>query len=254
MDRIRRLDEERKFHDAQARERLTQIDEASEAHTAKTYLDHAPWIRPGLDLLEPLSGKTALDLGSGHGWAAVELARRGAKVLGTDLSWGYCNEARLRHIRLGFDTPFFQADGENLPLSDSSIDRIWGNAILHHLDTQSAIREVTRILAPGGMAVFCEPWGGNPLIAFARKWLPYPGKERTRDEAPWTNKDLGLWREAFPEHQIESFELFSALRRFGGTGANWPLISIVDRFLFRVVPALGKFARYRMICVRKKQG
>lgn len=251
MDRIRRLNEEREFHDAQARERLHQIDEASEAHTAKTYLDHAPWIRKGLDLLEPLNGKTALDLGSGHGWAALELARRGAITFGTDLSWGYCNEARLRHLRFGFKTPFFQADGEQLPLADGSMERIWGNAILHHLDTESAIREVKRILAPGGIAVFCEPWGGNPLIALARKWLPYPGKERTRDEAPWTNRELGLWCRAFPEHRVESFELFSALRRFGGTGANWPVVSRLDRSLFRLIPVLGKFARYRMIWIRK---
>ncbi len=251
MDRTRRLNEEREFHDAQALERSRQIDEASEAHTAKTYLDHAPWIRRGLELLEPLKGQTTLDLGSGHGWAAIELARRGATVFGTDLSWGYCNEGRLRHLRNGFGTPFFQADGENLPFADGSIQRIWGNAILHHLDTKSAIREVNRILAPGGVAVFCEPWGGNPLIAMARKWLPYPGKERTRDESPWTNKELGLWRRAFPEHRIESFELFSAIRRFGGTGAIWPRVSAVDRFLFRILPALGRFARYRMIQIRK---
>ena len=51
-------------------------------------------------------------------------------------------------------------------------DAVWGNAILHHLDLAKAGRELRRVLAPGGVAVFCEPWGGNPLLAFARRALP----------------------------------------------------------------------------------
>lgn len=250
MDRTRRLNEEREFHDRQAKERSVQLDLKVESATANSYLDHAPWIRKGLDLLEPLQGKITLDLGAGHGWAAVELSRRGAKVSGTDLSLGYCAEAKNRHRRFGYFTPFFQADAEHLPLANGSVERLWGNAILHHLDTHAAITEVRRILAPGGMAVFCEPWGGNPFITLARKWLPYPGKERTKDEAPWSNANLKLWRKAFPNHQVESFEFFSALRRFGGTNANWPLIARFDRVLFKWIPFLAHFARYRMIWIK----
>ncbi len=250
MDRTRRLHEEREFHDRQAKERSLQWDLALESKNAQSYLDHAPWIRKGLDLLEPLQGKITLDLGAGHGWAALELARRGAKVSGTDLSLGYCKEALIRHRRLDYCTPFFQADAEHLPLANGSVERLWGNAILHHLDTNAAIKEVHRILAPGGMAVFCEPWGGNPFITLARKWLPYPGKERTHDEAPWSHSQLKLWQAAFPNHKVESFELFSALRRFGGTNATWPWVSRFDGSLFRWLPFLGQFARYRMIWIQ----
>lgn len=108
MDRTRRLNEEREFHDRQAKERSLQLDSKIESATANSYLDHAPWIRKGLDLLEPLQGKITLDLGAGHGWAAVELSRRGAKVSGTDLSLGYCAEAKNRHRRFGYFTPFFR--------------------------------------------------------------------------------------------------------------------------------------------------
>jgi len=48
--------------------------------------------------------------------------------------------------------------------------------ILHHLDLTVAARELRRVLRPGGVAVFCEPWGGNPLLNFARRRLPYAGK------------------------------------------------------------------------------
>ncbi len=250
MDCTRRLLEEQLFHDRQAKERALQRDLTLENSTKNAYLDHAPWIRRGLDLLEPLNGKITLDLGAGHGWAAMELTSRGAIVFGTDLSLGYCTEAKNRHDRFGCSTPFFQADAERLPLANASVERLWGNAILHHLDTKAAINEVRRILAPRGMAVFCEPWGGNPLITLARKWLPYPGKERTRDETPWSNANLKLWLLAFPNHKVESFEFISALRRFGGTGSNWPLLSRFDRHLFRWFPFLGGLARYRMIWIR----
>ena len=75
-----------------------------------------------------------------------------------------------------------QGDGCALRFADASFDRIWGHAVLHHLDVSVAAQEVRRVLRPGGVAVFCEPWGENPLLRWARTRLPYPGKERTPEE------------------------------------------------------------------------
>ncbi len=116
--------------------------------------------------------------------ASVVLARRGGRVTAFDLSPGYLQEARRRTEANGVNVSFVRADGERLPFADASFDRVWGNAVLHHLDVTIAARELHRVLAPGGVAVFCEPWGENPLLNLARRRLPYPGKERTPDEIP----------------------------------------------------------------------
>src|SRR5213076_2968969 len=135
------------------------------------------------------AGRRLLDYGCGHGMASVVLARAGARVTAMDLSHGYLREAATRALANDVTLSLVQADGERLPFADGSFDRIWGNAVLHHLDLEQAGSELRRVLRPGGVAVFCEPWGGNPLLRFARRHLPYPAKERTPDEQPLRSRD-----------------------------------------------------------------
>jgi len=248
-----RLREEREFHDRQAEQRRLDWNEETEKRDEAFFLDHAPWIRRGLELLSPVNGLIVLDMGCGHARAGVELGRRGARVFASDLSLGYCREASERLNRANLDRQVFQADAERLPLATHSVDRIWGNAILHHLDPKTALDEVDRILKPGGRAVFCEPWGGNPLGAWVRNRVSYPGKERTRDESPWTQKELQPWLSRFPGAQVESFELFSALRRLWGTGARWKGAERLDGALLKLIPGLGNWCRYRLLFLEKKQ-
>src|SRR5690348_2673427 len=157
---------ERTFHDRQARRRRAgqpdglQFDDAS-------YLDHESWIRPGFEQLGEVRGLRVLDYACGHGMAAVVLARRGAQVTAFDLSHGYLEEAHARAGANRMTIGFVQAQGERLPFADGAFDRIWGNAVLHHLDLRIAGREIFRVLRPGGRAVFCEPWGENPLLNWA---------------------------------------------------------------------------------------
>ena len=172
-----RLPSEREFHDRQARRRAATFRRQPEAlrFDDDDYLDHETWIRPALRQLGDVRGRRVLDYGCGHGMAAVVLARRGARVTAFDLSPGYLAEARRRARANGVDVAFVQADGQRLPFADASFDRVWGNAVLHHLDLGRAAAELSRVLRPGGLAVFCEPWGENPLLDWARRRLPYPG-------------------------------------------------------------------------------
>src|SRR4051794_8719055 len=129
------------------------------------------------------------------------------------------------------------ADGEDLPFPDASFDAVWGNAILHHLDLARAGRELARVLRPGGVAVFCEPWGGNPLLGLARRWLPYPGKDRTPDEVPLTARDLEPLRAVFPVVEWDGFQLLGMVRRaWRGRGPG--RLDAADRRLLRVCPEL----------------
>src|SRR5207248_1688260 len=102
---------------------------------------------------------------------------------------------------------FLAADAERLPFADSSFDGIWGNAILHHLDLGRAASEIRRVLRVGGRAVFCEPWGENPVLAWARTRLNTATK-RTPTEKPLRNCQLAVLRATFQDVRLRGFQFF----------------------------------------------
>jgi SAM-dependent methyltransferase len=246
-----RLHSEQVFHDAQAADRAARFAElAALRFRDADYLDHEPWIRPAFDLIGDVAGRRVLDYGCGHGMAAVVLARHGAGVTGIDLSAGYVAEAQRRAAANEVEVDFRQADAERLPFPDRSFDAVWGCAILHHLDLERAGAELRRVLRPGGVAVFCEPWGENPLVQFARRFLPYPGKHRTPDERPLRHADLSPLRDQF-ELRTRGFQLLGmarrALRRQSRSG-GW--LDSWDRRLLSRWPALEKWCRYVVLELR----
>ncbi|HXG10477.1 MAG TPA: class I SAM-dependent methyltransferase, partial [Gemmataceae bacterium] len=153
-------------------------------------------------------------------------------------------EARRRAAANGVAVDFVQADGEWLPFADRCFDRIWGNAVLHHLDLDRAGRELFRVLRPGGMAVLCEPWGENPLLRWARQCLPYPGKERTVDEQPLRRRHVHLLGRIFPRVEVQGFQLVSMVRRLLGRGRLVAGLDWCDRLLLTHLPGLQRFCRY----------
>jgi SAM-dependent methyltransferase len=248
-----RLAAEQEFHDRQARRRTeTFRRQPDRLHfTDDAYLGHETWARPAFGLLGDVAGLRVLDYGCGHGMAAVVLARRGARVTAFDLSPGYLAEAVDRACANGVAVEFIQADGERLPFADGSFDRVWGNAVLHHLDLATAGRELRRVLKPGGVAVFCEPWGGNPLLNLARRRLPYPHKERTAGERPLRAEDLDRLRAEFPALEVRGFQLLGMARRLVGPGGVAAGLDRWDERLLRRLPALGRFCRYVVLTLRR---
>lgn len=252
MTSTSRLSAEQAFHDHQARQRTTTFTRFPEElrFTDTAYLDHETWIRPAFAQLGNLPKLDVLDFGCGHGMAAVVLARNGARVTAFDLSPGYLDEARARARANGVAINLIQADGERLPFAAASFDRIWGNAILHHLDLKVTARELRRVLRPDGLAVFCEPWGENPLLNWARNRLPYAGKQRTPDEQPLRRRDLRHLREAFPGLEIRGFQLLSMARRVLRPGRTVARLDRCDALLLRRIPALERFCRYVVLTLR----
>jgi SAM-dependent methyltransferase len=243
---------EQLFHDRQAAERASaridlRFDNAD-------YLDHETWVRPAFAKLGDLRNKRVLDYGCGHGMAAVVLARAGAEVSAFDLSPGYVMEARERARANGVRIECTVADGEELPYANESFDAVWGNAILHHLDLERAGRELQRVLKPGGVAIFCEPWGANPLLSFARRYLPYPNKDRTPDERPLRRRDLDPLRAIFPMLEVQGFQLLGMLRRIlpvRSVSGRRSVLDSVDAQLLRWFPFSQNWCRYVVIALRK---
>jgi SAM-dependent methyltransferase len=243
---------EQQFHDEQAAGRARRFADLSALRFRDgDYLDHEPWIRPAFARLGDVHGRRVLDYGCGHGMATVVLARRGAHVTGIDLSAGYVEEARRRGVANEVGAAFLQADAEDLPFPDHSFNAVWGSAILHHLDLRRAGAELRRVLKPDGIAVFCEPWGGNPLLGLARRYVAYPGKHRTPDERPLRAADLGPLRQFFPRIDCQGFQLLGVARRLlrrESPAGGW--LDQLDARLLRRWPALENWSRYMVLRLR----
>jgi ubiquinone/menaquinone biosynthesis C-methylase UbiE len=108
-------------------------------------------------LLGNVLNKTVLDLGCGAGENSVLLARRATKVVGLDISPDLVEIAQRRAQVQGQTVQFIVTSAYATGLPLESIDVVFGEAILHHLDLEHAANEIRRILRPGGYAVFVEP-------------------------------------------------------------------------------------------------
>lgn len=124
----------------------------------------APWeMQRVWARLGDIGGKTVLVLGNGESAAELYLltGAPGALIY-SDLS--PVGLERLRSALGEIDNLLFAAiDALQLPLRDASVDLVYGFAFVHHLpDLDRFFAEVTRVLAPGGRAVFMDN-GYSPL-------------------------------------------------------------------------------------------
>ena len=107
------------------------------------------------------AGTRVLDLGSGYGGAARQLARNlGAKVHCLNLS-PVENDRNARLTKeQGLEDLVTVATGtfEDVPVDDASIDVVWSqDAFLHSGDRETVLDEIARVLKPGGQVVFTDP-------------------------------------------------------------------------------------------------
>lgn len=152
-------------------------------------------------------GRRALELGSGDGSSAIELAGWGAQVDAIDISPARVEEAQRRAAEQGVGRARFHVmDAERLAFDDGAFDLVCGRAILHHLDLDRVLPELARTLAPAGRLVFIEPLGHNPAINLFRRRTP---GLRTPDEHPLLMRDLALVRSAFDRVELRFFHLTS---------------------------------------------
>jgi SAM-dependent methyltransferase len=250
MAAVTRQQQERDFHDRQAAQRARSLSTQDLRFGDASYLAHESWIAPAFAALGDVTGLRVLDLGCGHGMASVVLARRGARVVACDLSPGYLREARARAQANSVPVLTVAASGDSLPFADEAFARIWGNAVLHHLDWPAAARALHRVLAPGGRAVFCEPWGENRLLDWARRRCPYPGKQRTVDEAPLQQQHLAELRRLFTRVEFHGHQLLAMAQRLW-RGTQWTGLHWCDRQLLRRMPGLERYCRYAVLVADK---
>lgn len=116
------------------------------------YLEYAPWM-PELMGFSQFPGARLLEVGCGMGTDLLQFARGGAICTGMDLTPRSIAITRHRFALYGERADFLIGDGERLPFENDSLDVVYSNGVLHHTpDTAGAIREVHRVLKPGGIA------------------------------------------------------------------------------------------------------
>lgn len=107
-------------------------------------------------------GKTALDVGTGTGLFAREMAARGADVTGIDPSMPLLDQARLADGQ-GKPVHYMEGTAEATGLPDSSFELISAATCWHWFDRVAASREVARLLKPGGVLIICHlDWRRGP--------------------------------------------------------------------------------------------
>jgi len=123
-----------------------------------------PYVFDVLDRFE-WSGKRVLEVGCGQGTTLNYLPQFGADLVGLDMSYQSLRKSVLGAQDMGHiqNTRFLQSDAENLPAASGSFDAALSIGVLHHTkDTTGGVREIFRILKPGGLAVVMLYRSGNP--------------------------------------------------------------------------------------------
>jgi SAM-dependent methyltransferase len=114
----------------------------------------------GLELLPEM---TVLDFGAGSCWTSHFLSQLGLKVIALDVSPSALKIGQRlyqKHPIIGNqpEPQFLQFDGQRFDLPDNSVDRISCFEAFHHVpNPEQVIREMGRVLKPGGIAGFSEP-------------------------------------------------------------------------------------------------
>jgi len=117
------------------------------------------WRRRAVSLAVP-SGALALDVATGTGDLAIELTRQGAKrVVGVDFCWAMVAAAdkKTRREVPGETIRLVAGDAMRLPFADGSFDCLVNGFLLRNVaDLAATLREMARVLRPGGRLVCLE--------------------------------------------------------------------------------------------------
>lgn len=115
-------------------------------------------------------GMNVLEIGCGTGYYTKELEKTGAKITAIDISPDLLEVAKSN---VKSDHVIFMIDNAyHMSLGDETFDTVVGISVLHHLEIEKALKEIYRVLKPGGTIRFSEPNMLNPQIAIEKN-IPY---------------------------------------------------------------------------------
>jgi ArsR family transcriptional regulator len=140
-------------------------------------------------------GLRAVDVGTGTGVLALDLARSGLRVVAVDRSARMLDAARARIEAAGVSGIELRAgDASALPLADGEVDAAFAHMVLQYLPAPGdAVREMARVVRPGGRVVVAD----------------FASHERA-----WMREELGVLRLGFAPAEIEGYFAAAGLEAF----------------------------------------
>jgi len=152
-----------------------------------------PVAREVLDAVGMQAGETLLDVATGTGNAALEAARRGARVTGLDLTPELLSIARQRADEEGLQITLVEGDAQALPFADGSFDRVTSVfGAMFAPDQERTAAELLRVCRPGGTVAVAAwaPEGLNgQMFAVLGRHLP-PPPDGFRPPILWGAEDV----------------------------------------------------------------
>jgi len=241
-----RLKREVNFHDrwaASIKVDAIDVDTVFEGVTA-------PENRYILSRIGDVRGKHILDLGCGAGENSVYFARKGAHCIAADYSPGMVQAALKLADVYNVSISGSIIDAMAIEFPDDTFDIVYAANLLHHVNSAACIREIHRVLKPGGMACIWDPLKHNPIINVYRRIAK---RVRTLDERPLDIGIINDFKSLFSKVEYDSFWLatmwiFIRFYLFERVNPNreryWKKIIIEEPRLRSTYLRLDKFDRF----------
>lgn len=208
-------------------------------------------------LFSGLRGKRVLDYCCGLGQVSINMAKKGAYVVGIDISEESIRTAISDAESAGVSDrcEFYVGDAENTTFEDESFDAIICSGVLHHLDLECAFKELARLVKKNGMIIGIEALAHNPIFMAYRRKTP---KLRTEWEVNHilTVPKIRIGEKYFDELNIRYFHLLVLLAvPFRNTVIFKPLRAFLNGCdaVLLCIPGIQKLAWQGVFVYRKKK-